>query len=547
MLKLADLRKTTRRSGDMRVVYPRFLRDRALAPRIEMAIRYLESMLGHPRRELDGEVIVQLFGDHKLARCIVACLAASYRHRPRTFAEVLPAGRAEALAGRGLSDPSTLRLWIFRRVNAEIHGFAGRDERPGFITSAADELGIAPADLDILLSLDAPEHAILVRLGPKPTADDIIARFNFETVAALLANAAVVRMPLHRAPADAETIPAVCELAGVHANLSRRELVLTGRQDAFGGWARHGARLARLVTMLLACGLPARSAEAQVAAPDGSGWLFRMDREILGFLGAPEDARQTHYSTGTLLESWQQSGDFADDFAALRRHGLHEGWTLRRATEPVILANGIAPTLFVAANGEQRVPLALAPTSDTGWEQIAAFSARVPLIVLDMAAEAEDRDTADEHANILALRYSERADLLVLPEMLSRAASDAEHRAGMARLESLLDEAATAGVLIESRLAQHLGCHEEELPARLDVPANRNALRTRELRYIEGFGLCTASMLTRVRDATSDVTDLRDNPSVGTAWLLRVLGRKLREVTGASEGIECLIAYLGAA
>lgn len=545
MLKLADLRKTTRRSGEMRVVYPRFLRDRSLAPRIEMAIRYLESMLGHPRRELDSEVVVQLFGDHKLARCIIACLAASYRHRPRRFAEVLPAGQAEALAEHGLSDPSALRLWIFRRVNAEIGGFAGRDERPGFITSAADELGIAPADLDTLLSLDAPEHAILVRLGPKPTADDIIARFNFETVTALLANAVVVRMPLHRAPADAEMLSALCELAGVQANLSRRELVLTGQQDAFGGWARHGARLARLVAMLLACGLPARSAEAQVAAPDGSAWLFRMDREILGFLGALEDARQARFSLETLLGSWQRVGNFADDFAALRRHGLNDGWTLRRAAEPVILASGIVPTLFVASNGEQRVPLALAPASDTGWEHLAAIAGRTPLVALEMTAE----DAADEqeHAGVSCLRYGERADLLPLPEMLSRAASDAEHRAGMARLEALLDEAVTAGVLIESRLAQRLGCHEEELPERLIIPAIRNALQRRELRYIEGFGLCTAAMLARVRDATSDVADLRGNPSVGTAWLLRVLGRKLREVTGASEGIECLIAYLGAA
>ena len=79
MLKLADLRKTTRRSGadGLRAVHPRFLRDRALAPRIELATRYLEGMLGRARSELDQEVVVQLFGDHKLARCIVACLAAS--------------------------------------------------------------------------------------------------------------------------------------------------------------------------------------------------------------------------------------------------------------------------------------------------------------------------------------------------------------------------------------------------------------------------------------------------------------------------------------
>jgi len=97
--------------------------------------------------------------------------------------------------------------------------------------------------------------------------------------------------------------------------------------------------------------------------------------------------------------------------------------------------------------------------------------------------------------------------------MLNRAASDAERRARMARLDALLDEAVTAGVLIESRLAQRIGCREEELPTCLTVPAIRNALRSRDLRYIEGFGLCTAAMLVRVRDATADVTDLRDNPS----------------------------------
>ena len=59
MLKLTDLRKTTRRvvkDDDLRIVYPRFLRDRSLGPRIELATRYLEKMVGHARRELDQEV-----------------------------------------------------------------------------------------------------------------------------------------------------------------------------------------------------------------------------------------------------------------------------------------------------------------------------------------------------------------------------------------------------------------------------------------------------------------------------------------------------------
>src|SRR5215813_11880403 len=135
MLKLVDLRKTTRRakSGDLRVVYPYLLRDRSLAPRIEIAVRYLESMLGRPRRELDEEVIVQLFGDHKIARCVVACLAASYRHRARAFAEVLAVERVAALAELGISGPSELRLWLFRQANIALPGFVGGAERAPFL------------------------------------------------------------------------------------------------------------------------------------------------------------------------------------------------------------------------------------------------------------------------------------------------------------------------------------------------------------------------------------------------------------------------------
>jgi hypothetical protein len=54
-------------------------------------------------------------------------------------------------------------------------------------------------------------------------------------------------------------------------------------------------------------------------------------------------------------------------------------------------------------------------------------------------------------------------------------------------------------------------------------------------------------MLARVRRAAGEMRELRDNPQVGNAWMMRTLGRRLREVTGAHEGIECLIAWLGAA
>src|SRR5262249_47852693 len=154
MLKLGDLRKTTRRakSGDLRVVYPHLLRDHSLAPRIELAIRYLESMVGRPRRELDAEVIVQLFGDHKIARCIVACLGVSYRHRARSFAEVLPSMRVAALAAQGIYGSSELRLWLFRRANLELSGFVAGEERAHFLQTAGEELGLSAEQLETLVA-----------------------------------------------------------------------------------------------------------------------------------------------------------------------------------------------------------------------------------------------------------------------------------------------------------------------------------------------------------------------------------------------------------
>src|SRR5262249_10530795 len=190
-----------------------------------------------------------------------------YRHRGRTFAEVLSAERVTALVAQGIHSPSDLRLWIFRRANLALSGFVGGAERAPFLQEAAVELGLLVDQLEALLALDAPANAVLVRMGRMPTSDDVIARFNYETVAALLANAALVRLTLQRALQDEDVVRALLEQVGVRGEICGREVVLHGQQDAMGGWGRHGARLVRLLAGLLACGLPVRSGEATVAAP----------------------------------------------------------------------------------------------------------------------------------------------------------------------------------------------------------------------------------------------------------------------------------------
>ena len=542
MLKLTDIRKTTRRSGKdgLRVIYPRFLRDASLAPRIAMAIRYMDSMLGQPRRALDDEVIVQLFGDHKIARCLVACLGASYRHRPRALGEVLPPEQVAALAEQGVTSASELRLWLFRRVNRELAGFAGGAERAAFLAEAERELGLDAGRLDALITLDAPEQAMLVRIGPKPAPEDVIARYNYVVTAAVLAQSQQVRVNLTRALSarDAEAVHALAEHMGVSLDLGGRELALYGRQDALESWARHGAKLARLLTMLLLAGLSARSGEALIAAPQGGEWLFRLDGETLGFLGATATPR---FDLATLNASQKTLEKLLSDASVIRRAGSLDGWTLRRAHEPLIADGRLALALCQAVRGDERVALLLAADGSHahGSDADAAMLAEtIPLVRVRLG---------DTQASPDELCYTAREDLLALPDALRRAIATTDRRMGAARVEAMCDEAAAAGVLTEPVLAQRLDCAEEAIVQRLAEPFTHAACQRRGLEYIEGFGLCTRDMLTRVRRAASEMHEMRANPQVGSAWMMRTLGRRLREVTGAHEGIECLIAWLGAA
>lgn len=551
MLKLTDIRKTTRRSGsgDGRTLYPHFLRDQSLAPRIDMAIQYMESMLERPRRDLDQEIIMQLFGDHKLARCIVACLAAAYRHRCRTFAEMLPPVQVQALAALGITNPSELRLWLFRHVNINLPGFVGSVERAPFLAQTGKLLGLEIEQIEALLALDSPEHAILTRTGPKPTAADIIARFNYSVVAAILANAPSVSISLARAPAQAETIRELCKLADIHAELAGRKLVLHGRQDALEGWTRHGARLVRLLAALLACGLPAQSGEAVIAAPGGGQWHLRLTAEIFAYLGlrAGETGTDADFSAADLLECWRAQDALVADYAAVRRSGEEDGWTLRRAPEPLSLDGAILPTLFVATRARQRVFLVPAPTTEVGAARLASAAARVPLLALHVAAHpAPQPATASRAPHLLELTYNGRKDIAQLPALLTQAVEMAEKSSRAQQLEAIFEAAYNAGVLTEQQLIDGLACRLEDIPILFAQPQAHALAKDYNLQYIEGFGLCSAQMLMRARAAARDVASRRDHTE-SALQIMRVLGRRLREVTGASEGIECLIAYLGAA
>lgn len=161
------------------------------------------------------------------------------------------------------------------------------------------------------------------------------------------------------------------------------------------------------------------------------------------------------------------------------------------------------------------------------------------------------RETAASEAVTLpTLRYSghgDRAALSTLPPLLARVTTGVTHRADVSQLTAVFAEARESGALTEARLAERLGCAEDDIPTRLGDPQSQTERVAQGLQYVEGFGLCTVETLERAQNAAQDVARKWQAEAQGGALMTRMLSRRLREITGASEGIECLIAYLHAA
>src|SRR6185295_4056925 len=101
--KTADFKKTTRTAGGERLLYPYQIRDDRYTASIGYAITYYERMVGRRRAEFEAETLLEFFGDARLARGLVACLARTYAWREQTFSEALGEQSAQALRRVGLT------------------------------------------------------------------------------------------------------------------------------------------------------------------------------------------------------------------------------------------------------------------------------------------------------------------------------------------------------------------------------------------------------------------------------------------------------------
>jgi len=472
-----DIPKTTRRVEDgPRKLYPRYLRDASILPSIELAIDFLERMRHRRREEIPSETVLDVFGDLKVARCVLTCLADEYRYRTPAMADVVDEATVTALAAWDLLGPADIRAHVYGAINDRGragHGFAPPADRDRLLAEIGRPLGLGGPELDRLMTLDAERNAILDRTGPRPAAADVAARYNVTLLFSLLRHASSVTLDLPGLADDA-----VCSIAARYGVAWWRDgdaVRLAGSKSTMGTWSGFGGRVAR-ATMHLVVAHPARPAgEATVHLGDRTCTL-PLDSKVMAYLRP----KRTHATPAAGLGDIER---VVETIQTDRREVGLGGWSMRRLPRPVVTADGLVlPDLDFTRDGVT-VGLLVAPVTARGFLSDAFATVRPgrPLIVLGEAGGPSGLSRDD----------------LSVPELINRLdALDREVRIQSDPMVAIADEMAGRAWLPDARLGELLG------PAA--TPVGWRDVAGTEVIHIPGFGICRPALLESIRDRLGD-------------------------------------------
>lgn len=472
-----DIPKTTRKGadGESRRVYPRFAKDRSLLPKVDLAIGYLDSMVGRRRGDLAADTVVELFGDPKLARCMVTALSESYRYRTPSFRDILGDETAATLAGWDILTAPDLRGHLYLAANARMQGVVATSDRAPLLAEIAAPLGLEAGRMDELLHLDAERNAILVRVGPRPRAEDMVARYNVLLALSVLRHAATINLCLPGLTLS--TVETVCSRHDVAVRGGPSETwQLSGRRNALGSFVSFGARLARCALHLILLCPEVPSGDATVHLGDRVlQWVF--DPFAMSVLhprsrvAAPPDGI---IRTTVLSERW----------AALRRkEGGLDAWRVSRAAEPIVTSDAVVLPELLFTRDDTVVALVAGPVEESGrpWQTaLSEIAVTRPLVAVGAAVDGVTSLATPDATTLLTLldELDAGSDLATTPVRLLQAEVIRHGWVGRRRIEEVL------GVTAES-----------EVSARLRLLTVEG-----EVALVGGFGLCRVSLLDDLLD-----------------------------------------------
>jgi len=476
--RLADVKRTVRsRSDGERYLHPKLLDPISVAAQVTLALAYFRSRLGRVRREVDPEMLVRFFGDPKVARGLVTCLSSSYRWRTQEFAEVLEPNEVAYLESKSIRTPVDLRLFLFDAVNARGHGFlAPEPERDENLKPLAYHLRLTGPRLDQLVALDAEEHAVLVRVGPVPEPDAIVALYNYHTVDALLRHSVTVELE-GAARSGTAVLEAACAAYNVPLTWRGDTACLHNTPDAFGGYSCGGLRMTRALYSAAATTPALLTAGRAAVHLPGKRAFYLLDRETRRAL----TGRAGTVRLGSAMPN------FRDEWSGRRVASGTAGWRLHTMPEPVVTRAGLTVAPFACARDEDRVLLwpLTSPTAIDDFLALRATGLEILAVVADEFVGALPPDAphtlqSDGVAGILST--------------LNRHWGGGRVSSGLQALEGLLDEVGERGFVSEAYAVEALGC-----PSIEDLPLRLRALDTTRATYVPGIGLCSVTFAEGMR------------------------------------------------
>lgn len=505
--KVADFKKTTRKAGDERLLYPYQIRDDRYTAAIDYAISYYERMVGRHRAEFEAETLLEFFGDARLARGLVACLARTYIWREQTFAEALGEETARALWRAGLATPAALRAKLYGLANGRYGGVILPHERAGAIEYLCSTISreaqpaiITPEQFERALTLDAESQHVLMKISPLPEPREIIARYNYHSLETALCYAELLRLRLHG--------PVWNIVRSIH-NLARRyrlryevssaprtlfddqiELTIYGGRDALGSWTRTGRRLVRALLRLLAVHPDSLAAGEALVHLRSQSATLRLDERALRVLGVAA-SQETEPS-----ESWDEDVAVAFQRAWGRAFvgGRTAGWRLRRDPEPLIGTGAVVVPDFALCRGRERLALCLATgraMAESLTRDLGRLGGRTPALAIIPGYAAETLRVCP----VPLATYGE------LPaEAIPALVATLDRRYPRGRAETTL----TPWQRLEHMVAEEGFVGEETVAALLGCPLDEAALMVRRwggpaLHVLQGLGVCAPESLDEIR------------------------------------------------
>jgi predicted nuclease of restriction endonuclease-like RecB superfamily len=518
--KTTDFKKTTRTVDGVRLLYPYQIKDDRYTASIGYAIAYYERMVGRRRAEFEAETLLEFFGDARLARGLVACLARTYAWREQSFAEALGDDTAQALWRAGLTTPAALRARLYGLANGRYGGVILPHERAEALEFLCDQIStlmtgeteddataplssvlrLTPAQFERALSLDAEEQHVLVKQGPTPEPHEIVALYNYHSLETALCHAETLRLRLRgsiwniirSAHSLARRYRLRYEVSSAPRTLfdERVELALHGGRDALGSWTRAGRRVVRALLRLLAAHPDSLAGGEALVRLKGQTLTLKLDERALQVLGVA--ARQN----AEISEPWDEdlAAAFQKAWGRAFVGGRTAGWRLRRDPEPLIGAGAMIVPDFAMVRGRERLALCLTTghaTTEALTRDLAKLGGRTQALAIVPSHAAEALRACPVPLATYEQQPAEAIGALVSTlERRHPRRRPEETLTPWQRLEQLVEE---EGFVEEQAVAALMGCPAEEaarIVQRWGGPS---------LHVLPGLGVCAPEALGEIR------------------------------------------------